>query len=47
VRATGATRREMCRTAARNVRDVLQGRRPENLVNPEVADRIAADATTD
>jgi lactate dehydrogenase-like 2-hydroxyacid dehydrogenase len=41
--ATGATRREMCRTAARNVRDALLGRRPENLVNPEVADRLAAD----
>jgi lactate dehydrogenase-like 2-hydroxyacid dehydrogenase len=45
--ATGATRREMCRTAARNVRDVLQGRRPENLVNPEVADRLAGDAARD
>ncbi len=42
--ATGATRREMCRTAARNARDVLLGKRPENLVNPEVADRLAADA---
>jgi lactate dehydrogenase-like 2-hydroxyacid dehydrogenase len=42
--ATGATRREMCRTAARNVRDALSGRRPENLVNAEVADRFAADA---
>jgi len=40
--ATGTTRREMCRMAARNVRDVLSGKRPENLVNPEVADRIAA-----
>jgi lactate dehydrogenase-like 2-hydroxyacid dehydrogenase len=40
--ATATTRREMCRMAARNVRDVLSGKRPENLVNPEVADRIAA-----
>jgi glyoxylate reductase len=40
--ATGTTRREMCRMAARNVRDALSGKRPENLVNPEVADRIAA-----
>ncbi|OLS98645.1 hypothetical protein BJF90_40960 [Pseudonocardia sp. CNS-004] len=38
--ATGSTRREMCRTAARNVRDALSGRRPETLVNPEVADRL-------
>jgi lactate dehydrogenase-like 2-hydroxyacid dehydrogenase len=38
--ATGSTRREMCRMAARSVRDVLRGRRPENLVNPEVADRL-------
>jgi lactate dehydrogenase-like 2-hydroxyacid dehydrogenase len=35
--ATGTTRREMCRMAARNVRDALSGKRPENLVNPEVA----------
>lgn len=35
--ATGATRREMCRMAARNVRDALSGKRPESLVNPEVA----------
>jgi glyoxylate reductase len=41
--ATGTTRQEMCRTAARNARDALLGRSPENLVNPEVADRIAAD----
>ncbi|HLU60349.1 MAG TPA: D-glycerate dehydrogenase [Pseudonocardia sp.] len=34
--ATETTRREMCRTAARNVRDALTGKRPENLVNPEV-----------
>jgi len=40
--ATGTTRREMCRMAARNVRDALLGRRPENLVNPEVADRLVA-----
>jgi lactate dehydrogenase-like 2-hydroxyacid dehydrogenase len=38
--ATGSTRREMCRMAARNVRDALSGRRPETLVNPEVADRL-------
>jgi lactate dehydrogenase-like 2-hydroxyacid dehydrogenase len=38
--ATGTTRREMCRMAARNVRDALSGRRPENLVNTEVADRL-------
>jgi lactate dehydrogenase-like 2-hydroxyacid dehydrogenase len=42
--ATGATRREMCRTAARNARDVLLGKRPENLVNPEVGDRLAPDS---
>jgi hypothetical protein len=34
----------MCRTAARNVRAALAGRRPENLVNADVADRFAADA---
>ncbi|MHA6616208.1 2-hydroxyacid dehydrogenase [Pseudonocardia sp. DLS-67] len=34
--ATGTTRREMCRMAARNVRDALSGKRPENLLNPEV-----------
>ena len=34
--ATGSTRREMCRMAARNVHDALSGKRPENLVNPEV-----------
>jgi glyoxylate reductase len=45
--ATGTTRREMCRTAVRNVRDVLLGRRPENLVNPEVADRIGTEAARD
>ncbi len=38
--ATGTTRREMSRMAARNVRDALLGKRPENLVNPEVADRL-------
>jgi lactate dehydrogenase-like 2-hydroxyacid dehydrogenase len=43
--ATGATRREMCRTAARNARDVLLGKRPENLVNAEVGDRLAADSS--
>jgi lactate dehydrogenase-like 2-hydroxyacid dehydrogenase len=40
--ATGTTRREMCRMAARNVRDALLGERPENLVNAEVADRVVA-----
>jgi lactate dehydrogenase-like 2-hydroxyacid dehydrogenase len=40
--ATGTTRREMCSMAARNVRDALLGVRPENLVNPEVADRPVA-----
>jgi lactate dehydrogenase-like 2-hydroxyacid dehydrogenase len=35
--ATGTTRREMCRMAARNARDALLGKRPENLVNPEIA----------
>ncbi|TQM11654.1 2-hydroxyacid dehydrogenase [Pseudonocardia kunmingensis] len=42
--ATGTTRREMCRMAARNVRDALSGERPENLVNVEVADRLVAAA---
>ena len=32
-----ATRLVMCQTAARNLADVLDGRRPAHLVNPEVA----------
>jgi lactate dehydrogenase-like 2-hydroxyacid dehydrogenase len=37
--ATERTRLRMARLAAGGIRDVLQGRRPSNVVNPEVFDR--------
>lgn len=37
--ATARTRLRMARLAASGVRDVLQGRRPTNVVNPDVFDR--------
>jgi lactate dehydrogenase-like 2-hydroxyacid dehydrogenase len=39
--ATGETRAAMARSAAQNLLDLLDGKRPATLLNPEVLTRLS------